>query len=230
MAPPLLFQAALTRFVLTKWPPQCKRCVGHGHATFVANGQGRARESIGGAMGPVSCQNGEMLLTPSLTGQHASALGHLLHKHSDRVQTFDLPVGAATVFYPESSPVQTTAALMLEVDPIGMVLRRLRSREGLSPTDYFTDRPYAASSLLAVALGRIFNTAMNGRCDSFRVSLDLSSGGLESLCQVLFRPRGRRQSATADPRVDQARLDSEESAGNHRLAQAATDRSGLGYK
>jgi 3' terminal RNA ribose 2'-O-methyltransferase Hen1 len=108
-----------------------------------------------------------VLLTLTLTGQHASALGHLLHKHPDRVQTFDLPVGEVTVFYPESSSARTTAALMLEVDPIGMVKRRLKSREGLSLTDYVTDRPYAASSLLAVALGRIFNTAMNGRSDSF---------------------------------------------------------------
>lgn len=106
-------------------------------------------------------------MTLSLIGQDASALGHLLHKHPDRVQTFALPVGAATVFYPESSPERTTAALMLEVDPIGMVKRRLKSREGRSLTDYVTDRPYAASSLLAVALGRVFSTAMNGRSDSF---------------------------------------------------------------
>lgn len=108
-----------------------------------------------------------MLVTLSLTGADASALGHLLYKHPDRVQTFDLPVGSATVFYPESSPTRTTAALMLEVDPIGMVKRRLKSREGIALTDYVTDRPYAASSYLAVALGRVFNTAMNGRSDAF---------------------------------------------------------------
>jgi 3' terminal RNA ribose 2'-O-methyltransferase Hen1 len=108
-----------------------------------------------------------VLLTLSLIGPEASALGHLLHKHPDRVQTFALPVGAATVFYPESSSTRTTVALMLEVDPIGMVKRRLKSKAGLSLTDYVTDRPYAASSLLAVALGRVFNTAMNGRSDSF---------------------------------------------------------------
>ena len=45
--------------------------------------------------------------------------------------------------------------------------RRLKSREGLSLTDYVTDRPYAASSMLAVALGRVFNTALNGRSDSY---------------------------------------------------------------
>ncbi|MFT4217828.1 MAG: hypothetical protein QM619_11700 [Micropruina sp.] len=43
-----------------------------------------------------------------MTGPDAPALGHLLHKHPDRVQTFTLPVGAATVFYPESLPAWTT--------------------------------------------------------------------------------------------------------------------------
>lgn len=108
-----------------------------------------------------------MLVTLSLTGPDAAALGHLLHKHPDRVQTFALPVGEATVFYPESSAERVTAALLLEVDPIGMVKRRLTAREGLALTDYVTDRPYAAASMLAVALGRVFTTAMNGRCDSF---------------------------------------------------------------
>ena len=108
-----------------------------------------------------------MLLTLTMTGADAPALGHLLHKHPDRVQTFTLPVGRATVFYPESSPERVTAALLLEVDPIGMVQRRLKSRSGLSLTDYVTDRPYAASSMLAVALGRVFNTALNGRSDSY---------------------------------------------------------------
>jgi 3' terminal RNA ribose 2'-O-methyltransferase Hen1 len=107
-----------------------------------------------------------VLLTLTMTGPDAPVLGHLLHKHPDRVQTFTLPVGDATVFYPESSAERVSAALLLEIDPIAMVKRRLRSREGVSLTDYVTDRPYAASSMLAVALGRVFNTALNGRSDS----------------------------------------------------------------
>lgn len=108
-----------------------------------------------------------MFLSLTLTGPDAPVLGHLLHKHPDRVQTFTLPVGDATVFYPESTPQRVRAALLLEVDPIGMVKRRLKSRDGLAPGDYVTDRPYAASSMLAVALGRVFNTALNGRSDSY---------------------------------------------------------------
>lgn len=108
-----------------------------------------------------------MLLTLTMTGPDAPVLGHLLHKHPDRVQTFTLPVGEATVCYPESASDRVTAALLLEIDPIAMVKRRLKSHAGLSLTDYVTDRPYAASSMLAVALGRVFNTALNGRSDSY---------------------------------------------------------------
>lgn len=110
---------------------------GQGHGRMrrvkeIARGKGE-RVGVSGAaeswgMGSVYCQNGGVLLTLSLIGQDAFALGHLLHKHPDRVQTFALPVGAATVFYPESSSERTTAALMLEVDPIGIVKRRLKSR------------------------------------------------------------------------------------------------------
>ncbi|MFT3886603.1 MAG: 3' terminal RNA ribose 2'-O-methyltransferase Hen1 [Arachnia sp.] len=107
-----------------------------------------------------------MLLTVTMTGPDAPALGYLLHKHPERVQEFSVSVGKATVFYPESAPERATAALLLEVDPIAMVRRRLRSNEGLALTDYVTDRPYAASSMLAVAIGRVFGSALNGRCAS----------------------------------------------------------------
>ncbi|MBK7820384.1 MAG: 3' terminal RNA ribose 2'-O-methyltransferase Hen1 [Tessaracoccus sp.] len=150
-----------------------------------------------------------MLLTITMTGPDAAGLGFLLHKHPDRVQKFSLPVGEATVFYPESMAERVTAALLLEIDPISMVRRRLKTREGLSLTDYVTDRPYAASSMLAVALGRVFTTALNGRCDSrpelaatqlplvLRVPAVPARGG-DALVRALFEPLGwEAQTSTA---------------------------------
>ncbi len=137
---------------------------------------------------------GGVLLTVSLSGPDAYALGHLLHKHPGRVQTFTLPVGEATVFYPESSAERVTAALLLEVDPIGMVRRRLKSRQGVTLTDYVTDRPYAASSMLAVALGRVFNTALKGRSDAFP---DLAAAPLPLQIRVPAVPA--RAAAGGDP-------------------------------
>nr|WP_269326484.1 3' terminal RNA ribose 2'-O-methyltransferase Hen1 [Kineosporia mesophila] len=96
----------------------------------------------------------------------ATDLGYLLHKHPDRAQKFGLPVGTAHVFYPRADATTCTAALLLEVDPIALVRGRgSRPVDGFSLAQYVNDRPYAASSLLAVALGKVFKTAISGRCD-----------------------------------------------------------------
>lgn len=103
-----------------------------------------------------------MFLTITTTAPPATDLGFLLHKNPARAQTFDLPVGQAHVFYPEASEQKCTAALLLEVDSIELV--RGKGPEPGSLAQYVNDRPYAASSLLAVALARVFSTAMSGRC------------------------------------------------------------------
>jgi 3' terminal RNA ribose 2'-O-methyltransferase Hen1 len=116
------------------------------------------------------CQAGWtiVLLTITTTTSPATDLGFLLHKNPSRVQAFEVSGGTAHVFYPEATPDRCTAALLLEVDPIGLVRGRKgpAGGEGFSLGQYVNDRPYAASSMLAVALGRIFRTAMSGRCDA----------------------------------------------------------------
>jgi 3' terminal RNA ribose 2'-O-methyltransferase Hen1 len=108
-----------------------------------------------------------VLLTVSTDRSPATDLGYLLHKHPERVQTFELPVGTAHVFYPEATADRCTAALLLEVDPIGLVRgRKGPQSEGFALGQYVNDRPYAASSMLAVALARVFRTALAGRCDA----------------------------------------------------------------
>lgn len=58
--------------------------------------------------------------------------------------------------YPEATEECCTAALLLEVDPIGLVRSgKGKATEGFTPGQYVNDRPYAASSLLAVALGKL---------------------------------------------------------------------------
>ena len=102
-----------------------------------------------------------MLLTVTTTHSPATDLGFLLHKHPGRVQAFGVASGTAHVFYPEASPQRCTAALLLEVDPVALV-----RGPGDSVTHYVNDRPYAASSLLAVALKGVFGTALAGRCEA----------------------------------------------------------------
>jgi 3' terminal RNA ribose 2'-O-methyltransferase Hen1 len=105
-----------------------------------------------------------MLLTLSTTHQPATDLGFLLHKNPERVHSVDLPFGPARVVYPEANAVRCTVALLVEVDPVGLV----RNRKGpkgneLSLAQYVNDRPYAASSFLSVAIAKAFGTALAGR-------------------------------------------------------------------
>lgn len=104
-----------------------------------------------------------MLLTLTTTHRPATDLGHLLVKHPDRVQSFDLPAGAAHVFYPEADEARCTAALLVEVDPLKLGGgRKNRAPEGFALGQYVNDRPYAASSLLSSALAKVFRSALRG--------------------------------------------------------------------
>jgi 3' terminal RNA ribose 2'-O-methyltransferase Hen1 len=108
-----------------------------------------------------------VLLTVTTTRAPASDLGYLLHKHPAKVQQFEVASGIAHVFYPEATNERCTAALLLEVDPVGLVRgRKGPAAEGFALGQYVNDRPYAASSLLSVAMSRVFKTAMAGRCDA----------------------------------------------------------------
>lgn len=102
-----------------------------------------------------------MLLQISTTAPNATDLGYLLHKNPANVFTKELPWGTVRVFYPEATDERCTAALWLDLDPIGLV----RRPEGaFALAQYVNDRPYVASSFLSVALGQSFATALSGRC------------------------------------------------------------------
>ncbi|GIM97286.1 3' terminal RNA ribose 2'-O-methyltransferase Hen1 [Paractinoplanes toevensis] len=99
-----------------------------------------------------------MLLTVTTTRPPATDLGYLLVKHPGKVHTFDVPTGTAYVLYPEATEDRCTAALLLDVDPA-----RLRAQqESFELGAYVNDRPYAASSLLAGALAKVFRSALRG--------------------------------------------------------------------
>ena len=148
-----------------------------------------------------------MLLTLTLTRSPATDLGYLLHKHPERVQEFPLPFGAAHVFYPEVSDERCTAALLLDVDPVGLIRRGVRFAR---LDQYVNDRPYVASSFLSVALSRVFNTAMAGRCND-RPELPeqplpleaklavLPIAGGEEIARRLFEPLGYTLAAVQHP-------------------------------
>lgn len=152
-----------------------------------------------------------MLLTITSSAEPATDLGFLLHKHPGRVQSFDVSGGQAHVFYPEATQRRCTAALILEVDPIGLVRgKRFSGNDAFALAQYVNDRPYAASSMLAVAMGKVFRTAMAGRCDArpdlagreLPLEIHLPAlpchGGVE-MAQRVFTPLGWAVHATPIP-------------------------------
>ncbi|MEW2156157.1 3' terminal RNA ribose 2'-O-methyltransferase Hen1 [Streptomyces sp. NPDC007189] len=156
-----------------------------------------------------------MFLTISTRGDAAhpaTDLGYLLHKHPDKAQKFSTSYGTAHVFYPEADDRCCTAALLLEVDTLALVRRGKGKGRGGAPdaalAQYVNDRPYAASSLLAVALSGVFSSALRGVCAArpelpgrarpLRIQVPaLPARGGPELVRRLFEPLG--WSVTADP-------------------------------
>ncbi|MER6435787.1 3' terminal RNA ribose 2'-O-methyltransferase Hen1 [Streptomyces sp. NPDC001185] len=149
-----------------------------------------------------------MFLTITTTGEPerpATDLGFLLHKHPDKAQMFSTSYGTAHVLYPEASAERCTAALLLEVDAVALVRRGKGKGRGGAPdaalAQYVNDRPYAASSLLAVALSAVFSSAMRGQCAArpdlparalpLRIEVPaLPARGGAGLVRQLFEPLG----------------------------------------
>jgi 3' terminal RNA ribose 2'-O-methyltransferase Hen1 len=140
-----------------------------------------------------------MFLSIATTHQPATDLGYLLHKHPGRLHEIEQTFGKAWVFYPDASDARCEAALVLDVDPVGLV-RGKGQAEGLLD-QYVNDRPYAASSLLSVALNKAFRTAMTGVCNARQELADsaialealvtpLPMRGGEKLVRQLFEPLG----------------------------------------
>lgn len=144
-----------------------------------------------------------MILT--ITSEHVPAtdLGYLLHKNPARFHSVELSFGRANVFFPEGSEQRCTAALFVEVDSVELV----RGRKGRAGLDqYVTDRPYAASSFLSVAIGRVFGTALTGRSkhrpelaeSALPLSVSIAAvpcRGGEPILRRLFEPLGYAVSA-----------------------------------
>ena len=144
-----------------------------------------------------------MLLTITTTHKPATDLSYLLHKHPARLQLVELAQGNAHIFYPHADDDRCTVALLLDIDPIGLV-----RKSGEGGPDSFTlghfvnDRPYVASSFMSVAIAKAFSTAMNGKCEKrpelvdqampfdVTVSVIPSSKGGEILIRKLFEPLG----------------------------------------
>lgn len=90
------------------------------------------------------------------------------------------------MFYPASSEQYSEAALLLDIDPIGLVRGRSQSAEG-TLDQYVNDRPYDCSSFLSVALSRVFGTTMSGRSKERQELADTAIEWMATLSAVPCR-------------------------------------------
>jgi 3' terminal RNA ribose 2'-O-methyltransferase Hen1 len=148
-----------------------------------------------------------VLLTITTTHAPATDIGFLLEKHPAKVHEFDLSAGQARVFYPEASDARCTAALMLDIDPIGLVRSQAAKAGDAGLDQYVNDRPYVASSFMSVAIGVAFKSAMQGksrhRPELATTAIPLEAWlpvvpcrGGERLLHALFEPLGYSVEAT----------------------------------
>ena len=108
-----------------------------------------------------------MLLTVTTTHRPATDLGYLLHKHPERAHEFNVAHGRATILFPEATEERCTMALVLEIDPVGLV-----RGDGARFDQYVNDRPYVANSILSTALNAGFRTAMAGKARDHQALAD----------------------------------------------------------
>ena len=148
-----------------------------------------------------------VLLTITTTYQPATDIGHLVRKHPARIHIGELSFGRAYVFYPQASETSCTMAMLLDIDPVGLVRnRRGPAGEGRALEQYVNDRPYVASSFMSVALGDLFGSALAGKSKERQELVDvplplkccisvLPCRGGEGFLRRLFEPLGYRVTA-----------------------------------
>ncbi len=137
-----------------------------------------------------------MLLTITTKYQPATDMGFLLHKNPNKLHTLSTSFGKVHVFYPEATKERCTVALLLDIDPIGLVRR---NRGNFALAQYVNDRPYVASSFMSVALNKAFRSLLSGKSKERQELVNTSipweinmhvipcEGGI-SLLEKLFHP------------------------------------------
>jgi 3' terminal RNA ribose 2'-O-methyltransferase Hen1 len=151
-----------------------------------------------------------MLLTISTQSPRAGELGYLFHKHPGKLQSFDSSFGKTHIFYPVNDAEHCELALLLDIDPVGLVRKKGPAGNARALDQYVNDRPYVASSFLSVAISEVLGSALNGRSKerpelaeqafSFVAKISaLPCRGGEMLLRKLFEPLGYQLTAQRLP-------------------------------
>jgi 3' terminal RNA ribose 2'-O-methyltransferase Hen1 len=148
-----------------------------------------------------------MIITIIARGSGCQSLSHLLHKHPGKVYQSELPFGLARVFYPKYGEAECRVVLAVDLDNVEAV----RGGADWALGKYVSDRPYTASSLLCVAISKVFRSAVAGKClkdpPLVEQELDLefqlpAVKVSEEMCLKLFGPLGYRIQVGRGPSED----------------------------
>jgi 3' terminal RNA ribose 2'-O-methyltransferase Hen1 len=100
-----------------------------------------------------------LLLSLSVSGEHAPDLGFILYKHPDRVFEKSTPKNRITGFFAENSAGRAEFCLTVEVDQVERV-RGVNWDRGIA--SYVEPMPFLAASHMSQALSSALGSAMNG--------------------------------------------------------------------
>lgn len=129
-----------------------------------------------------------MLLRISVRGDSsrpATDLGYVLAKNPfSLLKPFSVPFGQARVFFPQAREDFCSCALYIEMDPIGVVRSASPSLD-----EYVNDRPFVFGSFGAVAMSKVFSSAINGKCGD-RPELVEAEWDFEVSVAAIRSPRG----------------------------------------
>lgn len=138
------------------------------------------------------------MLLISTSHRPATDLGFLLHKNPHRAHNASFSFGEAWLFYPEITEERCTAALVLDIDAVG--LTRARNQNQAAIESYVNDRPYVAGSMLATVMTKMLGTAIGGRSKErpelaqsvipLEARLPVVSATSEAFVRGLFEPLG----------------------------------------
>jgi 3' terminal RNA ribose 2'-O-methyltransferase Hen1 len=152
----------------------------------------------------------EMILILSSYGPGAKDLSFSLRKNPFRLNVFNDSLGRILVFFVSYEPEKASCAMVMEIDPIP---EQKSAKKGFQSGrfDYISITPYAATSLLSVAISRVFGTAMAGT-NLERPELNDQTYDLEAYIPALPCPSPKLASQFFEPlnysvKVTQGALD-----------------------
>ena len=107
-----------------------------------------------------------MLLSITCKDKIASEISYLFCKNPTKLQEFKISFGNVYIFYSKYTDEEVIFNMLLDLDPIDLV----KGKEGANKDnyydlfDYINDKGYSSNSIMASAITKVLDSAINGKC------------------------------------------------------------------